>query len=387
LLHLILLKRSPSGFYRFFSAFRGAYEEAAQGLLYQAILIFGCKRVMLIVDDTLSPKTGPKIFGCSKHCDHHAWPKRWLWGHNVVVVALGIHVPGWKRWISLPLMCRLYIRRRDCVKCKVPFRTKLNLALKMVELLAQGLNSPLVVVGDGAYTNAAMIRPLRKRNWVFIGRLRSDVTLHDFPVPPPVGKRGPRPRYGPELPKLPKARRLRFRTIEMDMYSQRVLVEVAGLTAIWKSAGGPIRVVAVRQKPGADLVYLMSSDPTMSDEDLIQCFSGRWSIEMAFRNAKSLLGLDEAQVRKEKSVLRLLTMGLWAQTLVIMTYFKVHGFTMSGTVSVPSWYVRKREPSFADMLHEIRVALMRERIAAVFGARSRVVDIVMHHIAPALRAA
>ena len=381
------LKRSTSGFYRFFSAFKGAYEEAARGLLHQAILIFGCERVVLFVDDTLSPKTGPKIFGCSKHCDHHAWPKRWLWGHNWVVVALGIRVPIWKRWISLPLLVKLYIRKKDCTKDQTPFHTKLKIALDMVDFLAEGLDSPLIVVGDGAYTNGAMIRPLRKRNRIFIGRLRADVTLYDFPVTPSKGKRGRRPTYGPELPKLSKARRLQFRTVELEIYSERVRVEMASLTAIWKSAGGAIKVVAVRQKPDADLVYLMSSDPTISDEDLVQMFSGRWSIEMAFRNAKSILGLDEAQVRKEKAVFRLALLGLWAQTLVILTYFKVHGFSMSSTIPVPSWYNSKQEPSFADMLGEVRVALMRERIAAVFGTRSRVVEIVMRHIAPALRAA
>ena len=381
------LKRSPSGVYRFFSAFKGAYEEAARGLLQQAILIFGCERVVLFVDDTLSPKTGPKIFGCSKHCDHHAWPKRWLWGHNWVVIALGIRVPVWKRWISLPLLAQLYIRKKDCAKAQTPFHTKLKIALDMVDFLAEGLNSPLVIVGDGAYTNGTMIRPLRKRNRIFIGRLRADVALHDFPVPPPKGKRGRRPTYGPELPKLSKARRLQFRTVELEIYSERVHVEMASLTAIWKSVGGAIKVVAVRQRPDADLVYLMSSDPTVTDEDLVQLFSGRWSIEMAFRNAKSLLGLDEAQVRKEKSVLRLALLGLWAQTLVILTYFKVHGFSMSPAIPVPSWYACKREPSFADMLGEVRVALMRERISAAFGARSRLVAIVMRHIAPALRAA
>jgi hypothetical protein len=49
-----------------------------------------------------------------------------------VVIALGIRVTGWKRWISLPLMCRLYIRRGDRVKYQVPFRTKLKPALEGV---------------------------------------------------------------------------------------------------------------------------------------------------------------------------------------------------------------------------------------------------------------
>ena len=44
---------------------------------------------------------------------------------------------------------------------------------------------------------------------------------------------------------------------------------------------------------------MMSSEPAVADEDRVRLFSGRWSLEMAFRNAKSLLGLDEAQVRIE----------------------------------------------------------------------------------------
>ena len=52
------------------------------------------------------------------------------------------------------------------------------------------------------------------------------------------------------------------------------------------------------------LRYLFTTDRSMSAVEVIEAFSRRWTIEQLFSVAKGQMGLDTAEVRKERSVVR-----------------------------------------------------------------------------------
>lgn len=363
-----LIRRARSGCYRFFSAFKWGYARIARDLLRTALELLGSDRVLLAVDDTLSPKSGPTVFGCSRHCDHHAGPRSMIWGHNWVIVALVIQVPIWKRWISLPLLAWLYMRRETAKKADEPFRTKLVLAVQMIQMLTEGLEIPIAVVADGAYTNEAVLTPLRKRNILFVGRLRHDVVLHALKPRSRKGTRGRRPIYGSRLPKLSRmGKRLKFRKIRLQIYSGVQTLWVAELTAVWKSARGPIKIVIARKRRADPRpIYLMSSDLSLSAEQVVQVFSARWSIEIAIRNAKMHLGLGQARVRTKASVLRVTHFCLWIQTLIVLAWFQQHAWVLGRSLSAGFATGTQHPISFAAMLSELRTALVTRRISYAF---------------------
>jgi hypothetical protein len=47
----------------------------------------------------------------------------------------------------------------------------------------------------------------------------------------------------------------------------------------------------------------------------------RFAIETGFRDAKQFFGLSTCQVRREKSILRLLHLCLWAQTMLRLIFW------------------------------------------------------------------
>ncbi len=91
----------------------------------------------------------------------------------------------------------------------------------------------------------------------------------------------------------------------VHIYGKDVHVKVKTFDAWWPKAGVKLRVVIVRDPEGRRKpCYLSATDLTMTQKSIIETFSRRWSIEQLFSDAKNCLGLDTAEVRNPKSVVR-----------------------------------------------------------------------------------
>ena len=100
-------------------------------------LVGGVNRLMLALDDTPTPRYGPQVQGAGVHHNPTPGPagSPYVYGH--VFVALGLLVAH-KTWgtIALPLLARLYVRKKDLPgidpKHRPEFRTKLELAVELL---------------------------------------------------------------------------------------------------------------------------------------------------------------------------------------------------------------------------------------------------------------
>ncbi len=83
-----------------------------------------------------------------------------------------------------------------------------------------------------------------------------------------------------------------------------------------------IRLVAVRwgKRP---LVFLFSSDTRLTPEQIVQAYCARFAIETGFRDAKQHFGFSTYQVRNNKSIIRIVHLCLWAQTLLRLRFWNV----------------------------------------------------------------
>jgi hypothetical protein len=185
-------------------------------------------------------------------------------------------------------------------------------ALARIQHLRQSLpaSRPLVIAGDGSYTNAAILKGLPE-NTVYLGRIRKDAVLHALPGPPPATGRPP--AYGAELQTPEELRTddtVPWQTIEAYAAGRRHTFKVKTLgPVLWRKSGAacPLRVVVIapvgyRLRQGSRLLYrqpafLICTDPTKPLEELLQEYLWRWGIEVNFRDEKTLIGTGEAQVR------------------------------------------------------------------------------------------
>jgi hypothetical protein len=298
------LRRYETGFYRFFSDFKVNAETLFKVLFDLIVHTFRLKEILLVVDDTLCPKWGHHIFGTGSFFDHTARPRPgYIWGHNWVVLAVIVDLFGVP--VSIPFWVVLYRARSSCPANE--FQTRLQIVENAVRKLKEWTSLNLRLVADGAYNNRSLLRPLDELDIPLVSRLRTDACLRKDLPKLRRRKRGRPAKYGAWLPKLSRIARSGrgWTTLTVHIYGKDVTVRVKTFDAWWPKAGIKLRVVIVRDPEGRRKpCYLSTTDFSMEPAEIIEVFSKRWSIEQMFSDAKNALGLDSAEVRKEKSVKR-----------------------------------------------------------------------------------
>jgi hypothetical protein len=119
-------------------------------------LVADADRLTLALDDTPTERYGPHVQGAGIHHNPTPGPagSPYAYGHVFVVLGLLVTHEAWGA-IALPLLARLYVRKKDlpgiAPKHRPPFRTKLELAVELLRWASTWLGllkKPLWVVAD-----------------------------------------------------------------------------------------------------------------------------------------------------------------------------------------------------------------------------------------------
>lgn len=347
-------------------------------------------RVVLAVDDTPTERYGPEVQGAGLHHNPTPGPAGgpFVYGHVWVVLGLLTAHPLWGV-IALPLLARLYVRKKDLAsidpKHRPAFKTKLELA---VELLRWAkcwlgmLGQPLWVVADGAYAKAAFLKPAIALGIVVVSRLRKDAALWTVPGPRPAGKRGPKRIYGEGRIMLAKraGQRRGWRTETFELYGKPTVKQYKTFLATWRPAGGVIRVVLVDEPTG--WVAFFSTDPAATVADILGCVAERFSLEIAFRDLKEVVGAGQQQVRFVWASVGSFHLCLWTFTLTEAWAWERDADELVGHRSASPWDDRPRRPSHADKRRAWRREILAEEIDAVLRAGAN--DESIHDLAERL---
>jgi hypothetical protein len=301
-----LHRRSFSGYYRFLSDGKWRLQAIFFSLFDLIVREFQVVKLCLVLDDTLCPKWGRKIFGTGSFFDHVKRPRAgYIWGHNWVVLAVVVQMGGFC-WVALPFWIAIYRPKKSCPAKK--FRTRHQLAVEALKAIRERFSGEILLLADGAYNNDSIVGPAKKLAIELVSRIRANAQLRR-PKPPrqPKGKRGKKPKWGAFLPKLSVLARARrsFRTECVRIYGKTVTLNLREIVAYWPPLDRVVKVVISRDpKNRRRIAYLMTTDLNMTAVEVVEFFARRWTIEQLFSVAKVQLGLDSAEVRKERSVIR-----------------------------------------------------------------------------------
>ena len=285
-------------------------------------------------------------------------------------MALLVAHPAWGV-VALPLLARLYVRKKDLPgidpKHRPEFRTKLELAVELLRWAKTWLGLlklPIWVVADGAYANAAFLKPAMSLGMIVVSRLRKDAALRTLPGPRSAGQRG-RPRtYGPDVIDLAKrgGQRRGWSTETLTLYGVATVKKYKTFLATWRPVGGPIRVVLVDEESGWRAYYC--TDLSASVADILGAVADRFSLEITFRECKQVVGAGQQQVRFLWANIGAFHVCLWTFT---MTEAWAWGRKQEELVdrSASPWDREWRRPSHADKRRAWRRHLLGEEILAV----------------------
>jgi hypothetical protein len=349
-------------------------DRIARRLLTEVVLplVKGAGRLTLALDDTPTKRYGPHVQGAGVHHNPAPGPSGspYVYGHVFVVLAiLAIH-PAWGV-IALPLLARLYVRKKDLPsidpKHRPAFRTKLELAVEMLRWAKPWLallGKPIWVVADGAYAKKDFLKPAAALGMTVVSRLRKDAALRTLPGPRPAGQRG-RPRtYGPDVIDLAKraGQRRGWSTETITLYGVATVKKYKTFLATWRPAGGVIRVVLVDEPNGWRAYFC--TDTSASVADILTTVADRFSLEITFRECKQIVGAGQQQVRFLWANVGAFHVCLWTFT---MTEAWAWGRQAEELVdrSTSPWDKASRRPSHADKRRAWRRELLGEEIRAV----------------------
>jgi hypothetical protein len=337
-------------------------------------LLGGAERLTLALDDTPTPRYGPHVQGAGVHHNPTPGPagSAYLYGHVFVVLGLLVTHPAWGV-IALPLLARLYVRKKDLPgidpKHRPEFRTKLELAVELLGWARKWLGllkKPIWVVADGAYAKANFLKPAMALGMTVVSRLRCDSALWSLPPVVPPDQRGPgRPRvYGTDRISLARrAGQRRGWTAEaFTLYRERVTKRYKTFLATWRPAGGVIRVVLVDEPTGWRAYFC--TDPSASVADILTAVADRFSLEITFRDCKEVVGAGQQQVRFIWANVGAFHVCLWTFTMTEAWAWSRPAAELVNRSDSP-WDSPLRRPSHADKRRAWRRELLGEEIRAV----------------------
>jgi hypothetical protein len=332
-------------------------------ILARLLIHTGCPRgiLTLALDDTLFHRSGRKVEGAGTWRDAvRSTPKHivYAWGLNLVVLPLQLQPPGGGEPLGLPVNLRLHRKKGD---------TLIELAEQMINQVVQWFpDRRFRVVGDGFF---ATLAGKSLENTTIISRMRRDANLYDLPPKRKTKQRGRPRKRGPKLAKLetmaahirnwkPVIFRQRGKTVTRLVYTRVVL---------WYTVSpNPILLVISRDPAGKEKDdFLFTTDLSMTDAEVLECYNDRWAIEDTFKNTKQLLGGQQPQTWKRKGPQRAAALSFWLYSTVWLWYLQQK--SMDRYFLVQPWYDRKETPSFADAMACLRHRLWRERIKYWFG--------------------
>ena len=353
--------------------------------------------VALAVDGSVFRRSGPKVHGTSWHHDSSAAPggRGFKFGNCFVVVGLVVRIAalGERAW-CLPVLFRLWLPTpKPTEERPDPERrpSQQDLAAELVGLIAKRYPKRRVdIVGDSAFACKAMA-PATDRI-TLTSRLRSNAVIH-APKPPPTGRRG-RPRVkgarlGTPAEIAARAEASEWQRLAVPGRGEVVALAVEGL---WHSVFGPraVRVVIVRELADVEgyRIALVTTDLEAEVAAIVARYADRWSIEVAFQDAKQTVGVGEARNRTRRAVERTVPFGLLCQSVAIAWYV-LHADPAADVDRrrrEAPWYSQKRDPSMLDILAALRRELIRAEFQAGVGRRPLPRQITTR-LRPRLRAA
>ncbi len=361
-------------FYNFFSRSAWTVEKLGHELCVAIVVRLHLSGVLyLIVDDTLLHKRGKHVYGLGWFRDAVASTAKRVAtasGNNWVVIALAIPIPKTEIILALPLLARLHLPGKHR-----PSQPDLAQEL-LTEIVTWFPERRFVLIGDGAYAAAGLLGTLDERV-NYVGRLRADAEVYDPVVPKqPKSKRGQKPKKGPRLPGPKEAARLadaqahgrgrwQWQNVDVVAYGMQRILQVLTYVVVWPEVLGlrVIRIVVVRDPTGKMKdAYLFTTDLTATVAWVIATYAKRWSLEVAFKNSKQVMAIEEPQHWCQQSIEKLAPWVWQMQSLLHLWYLAI------GHMLPEAKKARKRmgpwdtEWSLRHIVGVLRTALLEETI-------------------------
>lgn len=319
-------------------------------------------------DDTVDEHRGKNVYGKGCHRDavrsthtHTAF----RWGHKWVVLCILVKMPISPRPWALPVLVALYHPKEWNKKHKRRHKTPAELMRQLLAVLIRWFpDRKFHFAGDGSFGthNLAHFAQRFAKRLALVSRFYPIANLY-APAPRVQTRKKGRPRKkGRKLPPPQQVvQRSRRKRLKVRWYGggwRRVEI-VTGIGEWYQAATGlvSIRWVFVHDKSGTHRDdYFFTTDLTLTPRQIIEAFTGRWSIETMFQEVRAYLGLETTCGWTEKTVLRAAPALFSLYTLVVLLYLQLPKYMRC----IGIHWTGKKHVTFSDAMCAVRRWLWME---------------------------
>jgi len=292
--------------------------------------------IHLAGDDTVDEHPGDHVYGKGCHRDavrsSHTFTA-WRWGHKWVVLAILVSVPWSARRWALPVLVALYQPKKENLKAGRRHKTPATLMRQMLAVLIRWFpDRTFVFSGDGGFATHELARFAQRHRarLTLVSRFYPDANLYAAP-PKPRGTRNGRPRIKGRKLASPAAvvkRTKKRKRLTVAWYGggERRVEVVTGIGHWYQSGAGLVEVrwVFVHDLTGTHRDdYFFTTDIALSPKQIIETFTGRWSIETMFQEMRAYVGLETTRGRTRSTILRAAPMLFGLYTLIVLLYARL----------------------------------------------------------------
>ena len=271
----------------------GELDRARRELILEELRAKRIEHGVLVIDDTLSHKSGKHMDGVNIHYDHAEG--RYALGHQLVTSHL---VAG---WLSIPLDFELYVRDEG----QASFRSKQELARCLIEkAAAEGFPFDCVLL-DSWYFNAQNARCIERLGKDWIAGCKSNRLVL--------------------MPNGWISISSYLEAVQKGEFKEVVIQTGEGERRFWVFAKNVtmkgrqrVRLVASYEdaKMQGEPKIIVTNKLSWDAKTILKVYLKRWRIDSFYREAKQDLGLEDYEVRKLRGIRRHWIMVFLAHTLL-----------------------------------------------------------------------
>jgi len=243
-------------------------------------------RAVLVADGIKVPKEGRKMPAVKLlHQDSQSNTKaEYIMGHSCQAISALVDAAG--HTVAIPLAARIHegiVQSNRCTK---------TLLDKLLALLNSLAIDPCYLVADAYYATGGMVRGTLAKEHHLVTRAHNNAVAYEPAAPSSVKRRGRKKQYGKKhVLRSLFSDAAQFFTLASPVYGEtNVTLSVRCLDLIWKPAGRLMRFVLVTH-PTRGSIMLMSSDLSLSPEDIVKLYALRFKIEVGFKQARHTIGV------------------------------------------------------------------------------------------------
>ena len=325
---------------------------------------------MLFIDETLERRRGAKIKAKGYYRDAVRSSKSQLVkasGLKWLTMTLSVRLPFMPRAFALPFLSVLEYSKKCDEQHNRRHKTTLDWSSQMVRQVRRwlGRQKSFILVGDGGFAAGQLALDCIRYGVTLVSRLKMNACLFDFPSEKLPNKRGRPSSKGVRLINFKQMlclKNLPWKEVEIVGYNGiKHLVRYVSATCMWGADGSTpisIRWVLVVDPTGKmDPLPLMSTDPLMTPEQMIELYVDRWSIEVMFEETREHLGVETQRQWSDKAIGRCTPVLMGLYSLVCLMGNRL-GQEELLKVEQTAWY-KKEHATFSDMLRAVRIAIWR----------------------------